>query len=120
MNRIFSALSAAAIAVVIGVTSFTTATAAPLAQPRIQMTSDIEAAQYRHRDDDQPRWKKRQHSRQDRVERGRDRRHDRVERRHDRPGYWNGHRGYREHRRGYRRHSDGYYYAPSVFQLFIR
>lgn len=117
MKSIVSALSAAAIAVVIGLTSFTPSSAAPVAQPRIQMTSGVEVAQYRHRDDDQPRWKKRQYDRQDR---GRDRRHDRVERRHDRPGYWNGHRGYREHRRGYRRHSDGYYYAPSVFQLFIR
>lgn len=129
MNRIVSALSAAAIAVVVGLTSFAPAFAVPVSPTKSQVTSDVQLAQYRHKDDDQPRWKKHQYNRQDRAGRhnnryDRDRRdyrrHDRMERRHDRRGYWNGHRGYREHRRGYRRHTDGYYYAPSVFELFLR
>jgi hypothetical protein len=129
MNRVVSALSAAAIAVVVGLTSFTPASAVPVSPAREQVTSDVQLAQYRHSDDDQPRWKRRHYDRQDRVGRhnnryDRDRRdyrrHDRMERRHDRRGYWNGHRGYREHRRGFRRHTDGYYYAPSIFELFLR
>ena len=129
MNRIVSALSAATIAVVVGLTSFTPAFALPVSPTQAQVTSDMQLAQYRHRDDDQPRWRERQYDRQDRAGRhnnryDRDRRdyrrYDRMERRHDRRGYWNGHRGYREQRRGYRRHTDGYYYAPSVFELFLR
>ncbi|WP_318415120.1 hypothetical protein [Rhizobium sp. PL01] len=120
MNRIVSALSGAAIAVVVGLTSFNPASAGPVA--RAQVTSDVQLAQYRHRDDDQPRWRDRQYDRQDRAGRHSNRydRDRRDYRRDDRRGYWNGHRGYREHRRGYRRHSDGYYYAPSVFELFLR
>ncbi|MGV8938558.1 MAG: hypothetical protein ACOH2J_15670 [Allorhizobium sp.] len=109
MRKIIQSISAAAIAAIVGLTTFTGATAAPIVQTHVEITSNIELAQYRRHDNERPRWKNRQ-----------ERRHDRVERRHDRRGYWNGHRGYREHRRGYRRHSDGYYYAPEVFQLFIR
>jgi hypothetical protein len=129
MKQIIQTIGAAAIAVVVGFTSFT-ATAAPIAT-RAHIASDVELAQYRHSDHNIPRWKKRQHDRQQRVEGRRDRRHDRAEQRHDRRhdrverhqrqyGYWNGHRGYREYRRGYRRHSDGFYYSNDVFQLFLR
>jgi hypothetical protein len=106
MRKIIQTLGAAAIAAVVGMTTFT-ATAAPVAPVGVQLTSNVEMAQYRQRNDDKPRWKKPQK-----------RMHDRVEHRQDRRGYWNGHRGYREKRRGYRRHSDGYYYAPEVFKLF--
>jgi hypothetical protein len=131
MNKIFQTVGAAAVAMLVGLTTFTAASAAPFTPAQVQVTSDLQVAQYRHRDDDRPRWKKRQERRHDRVERRHDRReyrfdrrhdrrHDRAERRHERRGYWNGHRGYREHRRGYRRHSDGYYYSQDLFQLFLR
>ncbi|MCV9960913.1 hypothetical protein OIU34_03280 [Pararhizobium sp. BT-229] len=131
MSKMISAFGAAAIAGIVGLTSVFPASAAPIAPARIHVTSDVDLAQYRHSDDDKPRWKKRHNNRHDRVERRHDRRHYRAERRHDRwndravwrherRGYWNGHRGYREYRRGYRRHSDGYYYSPEVFQLFFR
>jgi hypothetical protein len=107
MNKMISAFGAATIAVVVGMTTFNTATAAPIAPAHIQVTSDVEMA--RHRDEYRPRWKQRHHNW-----------HERAERRHERRGYWNGYRGYREYRRGYRRHSDGYYYSPEVFQLFFR
>ncbi|MGN7291929.1 hypothetical protein [Rhizobium sp. SAFR-030] len=107
MNRYLSAIGAAAVALVMSVSSFGTATAGPIVNQPAQITSGVELVQ--HRDD-------RRHNARP------DRRHHRADRAHrrDRPGYWNGHRGYREHRRGYRRHSDGYYYAPSVFRLMIR
>jgi hypothetical protein len=131
MRKIIQTVGAAAIAMVVGLTTFMPVSAAPYVPAQAQLTSNVEMAQYRHGDDDQPRWKKRQNNRHDRAERRHDRRsdrfdrrydrrHDRAERRHERRGYWNGHRGYREHRRGYRRHSDGYYYSNDVFQLFIR
>ncbi len=131
MNKIFQTVGAAAVAMVLGLTTFTPVSAAPFARAQVQTSSDAQAVQYRHSDDDQPRWKKRQHNRNDRAERRHDRRddrydrrydrrHDRAERRQERRGYWNGHRGYREHRRGYRRHSDGYYYSQDLFQLFLR
>lgn len=108
MKTLIKIFSAAAVAAVVGMTPFT-AGAVPMSPVVPQIAANVELAQYRQREHDKPKWKKRQ-----------ERRHDRVERRHDRRGYWNGHRGYREARRGYRRHSDGYYYAPEVFQLFIR
>lgn len=131
MKKIIQTVGAAAIAMVIGLTTFMPVSANPLVPAKAQVTSDVQAVQYRHSDDDKPRWKKRQERRHDRVERRHDRReyrfdrrhdrrHDRAERRQERRGYWNGHRGYREHRRGYRRHSDGYYYSQDVFQLFLR
>jgi hypothetical protein len=107
MNRILSGIGAAAVALVMSVSSFGTATAGPIVGHPTQITSGVELVQ--HRDD------RRHHARPDR----RDRREMRSNRR-DRPGHWNGHRGYRDARRGYRRHSDGYYYAPSVFRLMIR
>jgi hypothetical protein len=130
MRKIIQTVGAAAIAMVVGLTTFTPVSAAPFAPSKVQATSDVQTVQYHHSDDDQPRWKKRQ-NRHDRAERRHDRRsdrfdprydrrHDRAERRQERRGYWNGHRGYREHRRGYRRHSDGYYYSQDVFQLFLR
>jgi hypothetical protein len=72
--------------------------------------SDVQSAQYRHRDDDKPRWETRQEHRHDR----------RTERCENRRGYWKDHRGYRELRRGNRRHSDGYYYSKDVFRIIIR
>lgn len=110
MRKITQIFGAAAIATVVALTTFTAASAAPFAPVQVQMKSDVQSAQYRHRDNDKPRWKKRQERRHDR----------RVERYENRRGYWKGHRGYREHRRGYRRHSDGYYYSPEVFRLIIR
>ncbi|MFK0335469.1 hypothetical protein ACIQUB_30610 [Rhizobium sp. NPDC090275] len=106
MNRIFSRINTAVVAVVMTASSFGLAAAAPLSAQHTQVTSAVELVQYRdhHRRD----WRRHHHPR------------DRYERRHGRPGYWNGHRGYREYRRGYRRHSDGYYYPRSVFQLYIR
>lgn len=109
MRKIIQSVGAAAIAIVVGLTTFTPVSAAPFVPAQGQVMSDVQSVQYRHNDNDKPRWKKRQ-----------DRRHDRAERRQERRGYWKGHRGYREHRRGYRRHSDGYYYAPGVFQIIIR
>ncbi|MCD7110664.1 hypothetical protein LRX75_16650 [Rhizobium sp. DKSPLA3] len=109
MTKMTHMLGAAAVAVVLGLTSFTTASAAPVVPAPVQLTSDAQLAQYRDRDE-RPRWKKRYERRHDR----------RVERHESRRGYWRGHRGYREARRGYRRHSDGYYYAPEVFRLIIR
>ncbi|KQY40761.1 hypothetical protein [Rhizobium sp. Root483D2] len=109
MNTTIKTLGAAAIAVMVGLTSFMPASAAPVRANDVQLSSSVELAQYRQRDSDAPRWKKRHQNR-----------HDRAERRKERRGYWNGHRGYREHRRGYRRHSDGYYYSPEVFRLYIR
>jgi hypothetical protein len=106
MTKIIQTLGATAIAVVVAMTAFT-ATASPVSPVDADIAANVEMAQYRHHNDDKPRWKKPEK-----------RRHDRVEHRQDRRGYWNGHRGYREHRRGYRRHSDGYYYAPEVFNLF--
>lgn len=109
MTKFTQVLGAAAVAAVLGLTSFTTVSAAPIAPAPVQLTADAQQVQYRHRDD-RPRWMKRQ-----------DRRHERrMERRAERRGYWRGHRGYREARRGYRRHTDGYYYAPEVFRLVIR
>ena len=130
MKKIIQTLGAAAISIVVGLTSFAPVSAAPFVPARSEVTSDVQTVHYRH-NDDRPRWKKRHHRRHDRVERRydrrdyrfdrrHDRRHYRAERRHERYGYWNGHRGYREYRRGYRRHSDGYYYSPEVFQLFFR
>ena len=109
MTKFTQVLGAAAVAAVLGLTSFTTASAAPIALAPVQLTTDAQAVQYRHRDD-RPRWIKRHERRHER----------RMERRDERRGYWRGHRGYREARRGYRRHSDGYYYAPEVFRLVIR
>ncbi|WP_426128474.1 hypothetical protein [Pararhizobium sp. PWRC1-1] len=131
MRKMIQTVGAAAIAMVVGLTTFTPASAAPFVPAKAQVTSDVQAVQDRYGDDDAPRWKRRQNDGQDRVERRHDRRsdrfdrryerrHDRAERRQERRGYWNGHRGYREHRRGYRRHSDGYYYSQDVFQLFLR
>jgi type IV secretory pathway protease TraF len=113
MNRIISRIGAAVVAVVMMASGFGTATAAPIAAQRAQVTSSVELAQYRDERRYTPRDRRfnGRHDRQDRY---------RAENRRDRRGYWNGHRGYREYRRGYRRHSDGYYYAPSVFKLFIR
>jgi hypothetical protein len=110
MKKILQTVGAAAIAMVVGLTTFTTASAAPFAPAQVHVTSDVQAAQYRHSNDDKPRWKKRQERRHDR----------RAERYENRRGYWKGHRGYREHRRGYRRHTDGYYYSQDVFRIIIR
>ncbi len=120
MRKIIQTVGAAAIAMVVGLTTFTPVSAAPFAPATAQVTSDVQAVQYRHSDDHKPRWKKRHERRHDRIERRHDRRHDRAERRKERRGYWNGHRGYREYRRGYRRHTDGYYYSQDVFQIIIR
>jgi IS5 family transposase len=109
MTKFTQVLGAAAVAAVLGLTSFTTASAAPVVPAPIQLTTDAQQVQYRDRDG-RPRWMKRAERRHDR----------RVERRIERRGYWRGHRGYREARRGYRRHTDGYYYAPEVFRLVIR
>ncbi len=119
MPKILKTVGAAAVAAVLGLTAFTPMSAAPFVPAQVQTSSDAQAVRYREKDN-VPRWKKRHYNRHDRVEGRRDRRHYRAERHQDRRGYWNGHRGYRQHRRGYRRHSDGYYYAPSVFQLYIR
>lgn len=113
MKRILSAIGTAVIAAVMTVSSFGSASAAPVAAQQPQITSGVVLAQYR----DDRRFERR-HDRRE-YRRDRDRR-DRAELRRERRGYWNGHRGYREHRRGYRRHSDGYYYAPDVFRLMIR
>ncbi|MDW5316916.1 hypothetical protein [Rhizobium sp. PL01] len=107
MRKTIQTIGAATIAAIVGLTTFTAASAVPLA-PALATASNVELAQYRHHDKGKPDWKRN------------DRRHDRVDRHEKRRGYWNGHRGYREHRRGYRRHSDGYYYAPEVFKLYIR
>ncbi|WEZ85891.1 hypothetical protein P6U16_23160 (plasmid) [Rhizobium sp. 32-5/1] len=107
MRKIIQIIGAAAVAVVVGLTTFTPVSAAPFVPAGRQVTSDVQTVQYRHRDDDGPRWKRRY-----------ERRHYRAERRYDRRGYWNGHRGYREHRR-HRRHYDGYYGGPG-FQIIIR
>jgi hypothetical protein len=130
MKKIIQSIGAAAVAMVVGLTTLTPVSAAPFAPINAQSTSDARLVQDRYGDDDDGEqvWKRRSdnriESRHDRrgdgYDRRYDRRHDRVERRQERRGYWNGHRGYREHRRGYRRHSDGYYYSNDVFQLFIR
>lgn len=129
MRKIIQSIGAAAVAVVVGLTTFTPVSAAPFAPAKSQVTSDVRLVQDGYGDDDDGEqvWKKRQNDsqdrydrRSDRFDRRQDRRHDRVERHQERRGYWNGHRGYREHRRGYRRHSDGYYYSNDVFQLFLR
>lgn len=113
MRKIIQIVGAAAIAMVVGLTSFTPVSAAPFVPARSEVTSGVQTVHYRH-NDERPRWKKHHHRRHYGVER----RHDRAERRHERRGYWNGYRGYREHRR-HRRHYDGYYGAPG-FQIIIR
>lgn len=131
MRKIIQTIGAAAVAMVVGLTTFTPVSAAPLAPAKSQVTSDVRLVQdwYDDDDDGEQVWR-RQHNRNDRAERRHDRRddgfdrrydrrHDRAERRHDRRGYWNGYRGYREHRR-YDRHYDGYYGEPSGFQIIIR
>lgn len=110
MKNTIETMGAAAIAMVVGFTTFTAASAASIAPARLEMKSEIQVTQYRHRDDHKPRWNRQQERRHDR----------RAERSEDRRGYWKGHRGYKEHRRDYRRHSDGFYYSPDVFRIVIR
>ncbi|MDQ0323656.1 hypothetical protein QO002_005863 [Pararhizobium capsulatum DSM 1112] len=130
MKKMISALGAAAIAAIVGLTSVFPASAAPIAPTRVQVTSDVDLVEHRHSDNGKSEWKRRHNNRHDHAERRHDRRHyraegrhnrwdDRAEWRHERRGYWHGHRGYREYRRGYRRHNDGYYYSLDVFQLFL-
>jgi Ni/Co efflux regulator RcnB len=106
MNRIFSRIGTAVVAVVITASSFGMASAAAMSAQHPQISSNVELAQYRE--------ERHQDYRRDRDHR------DRYEQRRDRRGYWNGRRGYRDYRKGYRRHSDGYYYPRSMFQLYIR
>jgi len=106
MNRTFSPIGTALVAIAMTASSFGMATAAPFAAQHPQITSNVELAKYRE--------ERRHDYRRDRDPR------DRFEHGRDRRGYWNGHRGYREYRKGYRRHSDGYYYPRSVFQFYIR
>ena len=99
-----------AIAVMVGLTSFMPASAAPVRANDVQLSSSVELAQYRQRDSGCAALE-RSVTRTGMIAPSAAR---------NAGGYWNGHRGYREHRRGYRRHSDGYYYAPEVFRLYIR
>ena len=47
MNKMISAFGAVTIAVVVGMTTFTAATAAPIAPAQIQVASDVEMARHR-------------------------------------------------------------------------
>lgn len=106
MNRIFSGLTAAAFASMVGLASFAPVSAAPLSgMPVAAAGSDVVTVQYRQ-DAPPPR-----HGRRDRDRRGPP---------HDRPGSWNGYHGYDHRRPGYRRHSDGFWYPGSAFRIQIR
>lgn len=112
MNRVISAIAASVFATIIGLVSVVSSNAAPVTPTQVQVTSNIEQAQYRERRED------RRHN--DRYDRRDDhRRH--VESR-GRPGFWNGHRGYRDQRRGYRRGHDGWWYPAQAFggRIIIR
>lgn len=103
MKRIISALGAAAIAAVIGLTSAAPSVAAPISPVKIDVSSPVEQVQYRDRDQRGPNY-------------NRHRPRPRMERHHNRRGYWNGHQGRREMRRGYRRGPDGWFYPFSAFR----
>ena len=107
MKKFIRMFAAAMVAVVVGLTSFTPASAMPVVSSQTQLKSDVELA--KHRKNHRPRYT---------YHNGR--RYERIERRNDRRGYWHGYQGYKNYRPGYRRHSDGFYYRNEVFRLYIR
>jgi hypothetical protein len=108
MKRIISTIGAGIVAAIIGLTSIVSSYAAPVTPVQVQVTSNIEKAQYREK-----RWHRAKEHRHDRYKKH-DRRHSRYDRR-DRSHRWNGHRGYREKRAGYRRGHDGWWYPRAAF-----
>ncbi|MEP7452489.1 hypothetical protein [Phyllobacterium sp. SB3] len=115
MKRVISAIGAGIVAVLIGFTSVVSSYAAPIAPMQVQVSTNVEKAQYREKR--KHRVEKR-HDRRDRYER-----HDRrshFENRRERERRWNGHRGYREKRSGYRRGHDGWWYPRAAFIIRVK
>ena len=104
MNRIFTGLTAAALATMVGLASYAPASAAPLSGMAVATGSDVVNVQYNR---DAPPRHGRRHD-------------DRRRPHHNRPGSWNGYHGYDHRRPGYRRHSDGFWYPGSAFRIQIR
>jgi hypothetical protein len=94
MKIITKTLSLATLSLVMGLTSFTGASALPLPAANSPQVADVEAVQYRRdrdwRDNDRGNYS-------------------------DRRGWYQGQRGYRDRRAGYRRHNDGFWYPRAAF-----
>ncbi len=108
MKQALKAFSAASLAVVMSLTSFSAASALPLpAISETEASANVVQVQQRFERDRDRDWRDRRDYR--------DRRDWRDRRFSDRRGWYNGQRGYRDYRRGYRRHSDGFWYPLAAF-----